>query len=55
MLFFFRSEQKAGSYLLASADDANDTGDADNAKLAKTLLSTLTVFYFYSTVKEIKQ
>jgi hypothetical protein len=52
MLFLFRSGRKAGSYLLASADDANDADDvddaddvgdaddADDADLAKTLLPT---------------
>jgi hypothetical protein len=49
MLFLFRSGRKAGSYLLAS------TNDADDAELAKTLLPTLAVFSFLSTVKEIKQ
>jgi hypothetical protein len=31
MLFLFRSGRKAGSYLLASADDADDAGDAEHS------------------------
>jgi hypothetical protein len=55
-IVFLKSGQKAGSYLLASANDANNAGDADNAddadnaELAKTLLLTFIYFITEGTV-----
>jgi hypothetical protein len=40
IVLVFKSEQKAGSYLLANANNADNANDTNNTNFAKTLLLT---------------